>query len=83
MVHNSTARSHSLNSFILDEVIENKQAFEVSDVKRDGSVFVRFRSVTEACATACAKSFKEALENYGFNYTQTDDNKFRLPLEQF
>lgn len=79
----SKARIKTLERFLFDEVIERPQAFEVSDVKGDGTVFVRFRSVTEASATACAKSFREACEGRGILYTQTEENKFRLALDQF
>ena len=83
MVHNSKARTRALISFLLEEVIENQQAYEVSDVKQNGTVFVRFRSVTEAAATASACAFQDALEAFGARFQRPEEHKFRLALEQF
>lgn len=83
MVPFANAKLAALKQFILDEVLANKQCFEVSDVKGDGTVFVRFRSVTEASASTLAQSFCEAFDAHDVQFTQPEDCKFRLPLCQF
>lgn len=83
MVHNSKALLKSLESFILQNVVAQRSAFDVSGVKADGTVFVRFRSTDTASATQLAFDFIDHLSRRRARYTQTDDHKFRLPIDQF
>lgn len=83
MVHNSKARIKALEQFIIQNVCEERSSFEVSDVKRDGTVFVRFRSITEVSATHAMTAFQDAMNESKKDYVITDVNKVRLPLAQF
>lgn len=83
MVYNSKAATRNLEQFIYSNVIGYRSAFQVSDAKRDGTVFVRFRSVHIWTAMEIADMFGQELTRLGKDFTRTDDNKVRLPLSQF
>jgi hypothetical protein len=83
MVHNSKALSAALANFIVLHLEVSKSLFEISDVKRDGTVFVKFRSDDAAPAATYTENFAHVLQFFGKDYVQTDDNKVRLALEQF
>lgn len=83
MVHNSKALLQTLSTLITESVTDCKSGFELSPVKADGTVFVRFRSTDTASANELAYRFIEVLSLKRAQYTQTDDHKFRLPLTQF
>lgn len=58
--------------------------FEVSDVKSDGTVFVRFKSTIEGlAATTAADVFERQMKADERMFLRTDDVKFRLALEEF
>jgi hypothetical protein len=82
-VHNAKSLTKALVSFILENATGHRTSFDVSDVKGDGTVFVRFRSSPHDPAVVLAEGFSRALNARNMAFVQTDDNKFRLPLEQF
>lgn len=82
-VHDSKVRTRTLVQFILENVTGRYVSFDVSGVKRDGTVFVRFRSTPHDPAIILAKSFRDALNGHGLLFLQTEDTKFRLALDQF
>jgi hypothetical protein len=81
MVHHSKSRRQNLTKFIMANVAD--AAFEVSDVKRDGSVFVRFRTHLGCPGATMAADFSAALRRGMFQFTQTSDIQIRLTLDQF
>jgi hypothetical protein len=83
MVADSRKRTRALEQFIVFHMEIPKSLFEVSDVKRDGTVFVKFRSSDFAPAMTLTENFGEALRYANKDFVQTDDNKIRLALEQF
>lgn len=83
LVHGSKARTKALVRFILDNVSGHRTSFEVSPVKGDGTVFVRFRSSPHDPAIFLAEAFRDALGGHGLRFVQTEDTKFRLALDQF
>jgi hypothetical protein len=83
MVHDSKARTKALVQFILANACGHRTSFEVSDVKSDGTVFVRFRSSPHDPAVFLAEEFSRALNAQGLQFVQTEDTKFRLALDQF
>ncbi len=83
MVHHSKARTQALTQFIMENVIGHRTAFEIGDVKQDGTVFVRFRSWLEHPAMNLARDFGLALGTHGKLWIQTDDRTIRLALDQF
>lgn len=83
MVHNSKARVQALATFIMDAVIGHRTAFDVSDVKQDGTVFVKFRSYMSWSSATLSRDFNRALHGAQKKFTQTDDRTFRLALDQF
>ncbi len=83
MVHHAKARTQALSKFILDNVVGHKTAFEISDVKQDGTVFVKFRSYMEWPAMSLASDFNRALCRSNLLFTQTSDKQIRLALDQF
>ena len=83
MVHRSTAHKKALTKFIMDAVIGHRTAFDVSDVKQDGTVFVKFRSYMSWSSDTLSRDFNRALHGAEKKFTQTDDRTFRLALDQF
>ncbi len=83
MVPHGKARLKALEQFILANATVYSSAFEISDVKGDGTVFVRFRSSPVYSAISIAEAFRDALNGHKLQFVQTDDNKFRLALDQF
>lgn len=83
VVHNSKALTQALTQFILANATGHRTSFEVSDVKQDGTVFVRFRSSPHEPAIFLAEQFRNALNARGLLFVQTEDTKFRLALDQF
>jgi hypothetical protein len=83
MVHNSKARIKVLEDWLYANVIGHRSAFEVSDVKQDGSVFIRFRGIHIWSSMELARMCGKELLQAGKTYVQTDDNKLRLALDQF
>lgn len=83
MIHYSQLRTKALETFILDEVVGHRAAFEVGPFKGDGTVTVKFRSAMGCSANELGSYFMKALERFGYRYEQTDTHKVRLPLEQF
>lgn len=81
MVHDSKARLRVLNAFIRDAV--PGATVEVSDVKRDGTVFVRFKSGRGSPCDHAVATFVQALRNNGHAFVPHDENQIRLPLQQF
>jgi hypothetical protein len=77
------ARTRALVQFILANVTGHRTSFEVSDVKGDGTVFVRFRSTPHDPATHLAEAFREALVGRGIQFYRTEDTKFRFALVNF
>jgi len=87
MVHNSNARIEVLSAFILEHVADYRSHFEISDVKQDGTVFVKFRGTAAgsfgATPQTLGQRFGEALKNTNRLFQQLDVHKFRLALDQF
>lgn len=83
MVAHRKALTTELVSFIMSNVVGHRTAFEVSDVKRDGTVFVKFRSYMNWAGADLAAEFNRALWKDGKLFTQTSDVQFRLRLDQF
>jgi hypothetical protein len=83
MVHHSSARINALINFIIEHTKTDKSTFQVSDVKRDGTVFVKFRSSSTIPALFLAECFNRALWSANMQFTQTTDVQFRLSLDQF
>jgi hypothetical protein len=81
MVHDSNRLIDILLNFIRrsGEVC----SYEVSDVKRDGTVFVKFRSTVRLDAVHQAKEFARHCCRSEVEFVQLDEAKFRLALEQF
>ncbi len=82
-MHNSKAFTRNLVAFVMEHVIGHRTAFDVSDVKRDGTVFVKFRSYMQWDSHSLAVSFNKALWEHDKLFAQTDDRTFRLALDQF
>lgn len=83
VVHNSKALTKALEAFILARVTGHRTSFEVSDVKADGTVFVKFRSSPVDSATDHARRFRESLEGTNRPYVQTQECIVRLALNLF
>ena len=81
MLHYSQLRLLNLKHFIVQHAPVH--SVEVSDVKRDGTVTVKFRSSTEVSANTWTECFVKALVGTNRRYEQTDTNKVRLALSQF
>jgi len=81
-LHHSKARIAQLEDLIFEWCCD-PSGYEISGVKADGTVFVRFRSTTRASAMTAARAFAEALDVHCVLYDRTEDTKFRLALNQF
>ena len=83
MVHNNKALTKTLEAFIIDNLGIPTGAFEVSDVKQDGTVFVKFRSYRDWPASMLAQDFAGGMTNHAKLFAQTTHVQFRLALDQF
>jgi hypothetical protein len=83
MVHNSKARISNLKDFIQMKVCPQLALFEVSDVKQDGTVTVKFRSGTNVAATELARRFIEMMEVTSRRFYGVSEVQFRFALDQF
>ena len=83
MVHDSKRLTSLLCAFIHQHVTHSPGASEVSDVKRDGTVFVRFTSTGAVPSSLRCDLFQAALHRAGIVSVRTDECRFRLALDQF
>lgn len=83
MVHDSKSRVRTLAGFITENVKCRKSVFDISAVKRDGTVFVRFTSSTVDPASWYVRLFREALVASGRVFEEPGLCQFRLALDQF
>ena len=83
MVHDSKRLIRTFIDFVSANVSGHRTSFEVSDVKRDGTICVRFRSSPVDSSLELASRFAAAMTQATKDFVQTDDNKFRLALDQF
>ena len=83
MVHDSKARVRTLAEFIKENVGCQKSVFDISAVKRDDTVFVRFTSSTVDPASWYVRLFREALVASGRVFEEPGPCQFRLALDQF
>jgi hypothetical protein len=83
MVHHSKSRIQHLTQFIIANVAAATNAFVISDVKQDGTVFVKFRSAGDRSGMDLAQEFNAALWRGQLKFTQLDDRTIRLALDQF
>lgn len=77
------ALTRNLVAFIMEHVIGHRTAFDVSDVHRDGTVFVKFRSYMSWDSHTLATTFNRALWGANKPFVQSDDRTFRVALDQF
>jgi len=82
MVANSRKLTRNLQAYIRTHVTMSS-CYELSDTKRDGTVFVRFRSSEETDSDTLSSLFSFALLNDNKFFSQVDDRTFRVPLNQF
>ncbi len=80
VTHNKKFRLRALDEYVRATVIGGD--CELSDVKRDGTIFVRFRSTFDVSALESAEIFGRALMISGVAFTQVDDSRIRLPLPE-
>lgn len=83
MVHDSKARVRTLAAFIIENVGCRKTVFDISAVKRDHTVFVKFSSSTVDPASWYVRLFREALVASGRAFEEPAPCQFRLALDQF
>ena len=81
-VHNKKARMEDLYSLIsaVSGLPLGAPAWQLSDVKQDGTVFVRFRSLEDHPASTITDRVESGLFDRGYEFTRTDDNKLRVRL---
>lgn len=82
MVHDSKRLLAGLKRYIERFVTSNRSAYEVSDAKQDGTVFVRFKSAGDVDAQVLCGLFHAALGRLGACFTRPDSTRFRVPLRQ-
>ena len=82
VVHDSRARLRALRSFLLSLGMPS-ETFEVSDVKGDGTVFVRLRSGKGESSLGLAKTLEGAFSRLGLPYEMPTMTQFRFELERF
>ena len=83
-IHNAKLLTRNLTQFILDAVTPHRSSFEVSSVKKNECVIVRFRSSEIDPAIMLAEDFISALSVSNLSYEQlADECKFSIPLGQF
>lgn len=83
VVHGAKARTTTLVRFIMENVTNRRSAFEVSDVKSDGTVFVKFRSSPVDSASDLTRRFRVSLEGTNRRFEAVSTTQVRLALDQF
>ena len=83
MVPFSKSRVRTLTGFIREHVSHNTSVFDISGVKADGTVFVKFTSSTVDPASWYVRLFREALVASNRQFEQPAPCQFRLALDQF
>lgn len=83
MVHNSKARLASLRAFLLTQVTVPSECFEVSDVKADDTVIVRFKSSSRCSAREFLAEFNSVMELTGRTCYGHGEDRLRFKLDQF
>ncbi len=79
-VHNKHERLAALRTSLL-EAVGSSKSFEVSDVKRDGTVIIRFKSVDELAAIEAMTLATNTLSSHDREFTVDWDNvRMRLIL---
>lgn len=63
-------------------VTNNKDAFEVSAPRADGTVTVRFRNAGSVPVGDCVSAFRGQLNARRLRFTQLDRQSFRLAVDQ-
>ena len=83
MVHDSGERVKRLHTMIHEELAILKCCVEVSDVKSDDTVTVKFKSSTGIPAQTLDWAFSVSLKERGIEHTYSEqDYKFRIPIRQ-
>lgn len=85
VVHNKHARLEALNEMISDALVvlcvaNASKLIEVSDVKRDGTIFIRFKSFDSTSAIEATEAFGQYLTNVKIAFEQVDDVRIRMTL---
>lgn len=71
----------NLNTFITKNVVPNRSSFEVSKVKGNGRIFVRFRSGCEKSSQALAEALEEKLVVHDiFDFIREDERRVSLSV---
>jgi hypothetical protein len=83
MVHNSKALITAFKDQVLPHVSTEAGAFVISGPSKEGELFLRVKSTETESSDELAFRFIAAMNSFGRMFTQTDDNKFRFPLNQF
>ena len=60
-----------------------RSTYDVSDVKADGTVFVRFKSSMYCSGVDLATAFRIEMQLRGMSFFQVEENKFRVAIDQF
>lgn len=82
MVANSRAKLKILARIIeaASGLPEGVRPFQLSDVKRDGTTVVRFRSTDSVAAVELTERVAKALTEWKYDFTQVDDVRLVVPL---
>lgn len=75
IVHNKHERVARLLTMIVD-----LSSCRVSDVKRDGTIVIRFLSTNAISAIELTESFREHLTSNRIEFVQVDDVRLRFQL---
>jgi hypothetical protein len=78
MVPNSKHKQQALNALLRASLPSG--SFEVVSVNGNGEAYVKTRSTDEVSAIHVAFQLIEAMNKLDIEFTQTDDTKFRVPL---
>jgi ribosome-interacting GTPase 1 len=85
-VHDSKRKLAELNDFVqntLTACAEGNIQFQISDVKGDGTVFVRFRGTPKVSTSELSKALQDALQGCQVPFTVPAENQVRLAIEAF
>ncbi len=80
MVPNSKHKQLALTALLKASLPSG--SFETSGPKADGTMFIRVKSTDEASSVQLSYQLIEAFNRLHVDFTQTDDNKFRVPLDK-
>lgn len=77
-------RVKAVKELLRSRITDDRSSYDVSDVKRDGTLFVRFHSTNSAPARITAAAFEAVLIEMKVEFSRENgEPKYRMRADQF